>query len=112
MDRSGAMVEGDMARRQVESEWDILERESKTFRGQRPELAKINVGLMFKGAVPPRKQHAEFMEEIAACVRDHAAELTAEDRRYWPRDFSAPLMREYLRTLCLRTDQFAVWHSN
>jgi hypothetical protein len=109
---SGATVEGGMERRQVESEWEILQRASETFRGQWPELAKINVGLMFRGAVPPRKQHAGFMEEIAAFVRGHGAELTAVDREYWLQDFSTSLMREYLRTLYLRTDQFAVWHSN
>jgi hypothetical protein len=109
---SGATVEGGMKRRQVESEWDILQRASETFRGQRPELAEINVRLMFRGAVPPRRQHAAFMEEIAAFVRDHATELTAEDRGYWTPVFSTPLMREYLSALYLRTDQFAVWYSN
>jgi hypothetical protein len=112
MYRSGATVEGGMERRQVESEWDILQRESEIFRDQRPELAKINVGLMFRGAVPPRKRHGEFMMEIAAFVREHAAELMAEDRVYWPQDFSTRLMREYLSALYLRIDEFAVWHSN
>jgi hypothetical protein len=61
MYRSGATVDGGMERRSVESEWDVLQRAADTFRGERPELSDINVGLMFSGPVPPRRQHAEFV---------------------------------------------------
>jgi hypothetical protein len=110
--QSGATVDGGTERRKVESEWDILQRATDAFRSERPELRNINVGLMFIGPVPPRRQHAEFMEEIAAFIRDHAADLTSEDSTFWPPSFSTALMRAYLRTLYLRVDQYAVWHSN
>jgi hypothetical protein len=38
--------------------------------------------------------------------------MTSQDVTYWPHEFSAPLMRTYLRTLYLRVDRFAVWYSN
>jgi hypothetical protein len=66
MYQSGSTVDDGTERRKVESEWDLLQRASETFRSERPELRNINVGLMFRGAVPPRRQHLEFMEEIAA----------------------------------------------
>jgi hypothetical protein len=84
MYRSGEVVGGSMTRRQVESEWDIYR--------ERLRVSGINgpdtVGLMFKGAVPPRKQLAAFMEEIVAFVGDHTAELTARDNTYWHDQFS------------------------
>ena len=110
--QSGATVDGGTARRKVESEWDLLQRASETFRDARPELRDINVGLMFSGPVPPRRQHAKFMEEIAAFVRDHAANLTSKESTFWLPSFSTPLMRDHLRTLYLRVDKYAVWHSN
>jgi hypothetical protein len=110
--QSGATVDGGTERRKVENEWDLLHRASETFRDGRPELRNINVGLMFSGPVPPRRQHAEFIEEIAAFIPGHATELTSEDSAYWPPSFSSTLMRAYLRTLYLRVDQYAVWHSN
>jgi hypothetical protein len=110
--QSGATVDGGTERRKVESEWDLLQRASETFRGAHPEFREINVGLMFSGSVPPRRQHAKFMEEIAAFIHDHAADLTSDDSTFWPPSFSTPLMRAYLRTLYLRVDQYAVWHSN
>ena len=110
--QSGATVDGGTERRKVESEWDILQRASDAFRSEHPVLRNINVGLMFTGQVPPRREHAEFMEEIATFIRDHAAKLTSEDSTFWPPSFSTALMRAYLRTLYLRVDQYAVWHSN
>lgn len=110
--QSGATVDGGTERRKVESEWDILQQASEGFRAARTELRDINVGLMFSGPVPPRKHHAEFMEEIATFIRDCVADLTSQDTTFWPPSFSSPLMRGYLRTLYLRVDQYAVWHSN
>jgi hypothetical protein len=110
--RSGATVEDGTGRRAVESEWDRLKVASDQFRSEHPELHNINVGLMFSGSVPPRRQHAAFMEEIATFIRGHADELKSHDTEYWPPSFSTPLMCSYLRTLYLRRDRFAVWHSN
>jgi hypothetical protein len=67
---------------------------------------------MFWGPVPPRKQHAEFIAEVAAFIRAHAGELQSGEAEYWPPAFSTPLMRTYLRTVYLRRDCHAVWHSN
>jgi hypothetical protein len=112
MYRSGATVDDGMGRRQVESEWELLKAASDRFRSDHPELRNINVGLMFAASVPPRKQHAEFIAEIAGFVRDHANELSSGDLTFWPPSFTAPLTRAFLRTLYLRTDRFAEWHSN
>jgi hypothetical protein len=101
-----------MGRRLVENEWELLKAASDRFRSEHPELRDINVGLMFAASVPPRKQHAEFMAEIAAFVRDHASELSSQNLTFWPPSFAAPLMCAFLRTLYLRTDRFAEWHSN
>src|SRR5260370_28433886 len=58
--RSGATVDDGSQRRPVENECKRLREAEDTFRAQRPDLQFINVGLMFKGAVPPRRQHAAF----------------------------------------------------
>src|SRR4051812_22385005 len=68
MYRSGATVDDGTGRRQVESEWELLKAASDRYRSEHPELHGINVGLMFAASVPPRKQHAEFMAEVAAFV--------------------------------------------
>jgi hypothetical protein len=112
MYRSGATVEDGTGRRQVENEWELLKVASDRFRGDHPDFRDINVGLMFTASVPPRRQHAEFIAEIAAFVRDHATELSSNDLTFWPPSFASPLMRRFLRTLHLRTDRFAEWHSN
>ena len=112
MYRSGDIVEGGAERRQAEAEWAKLLSASHAFRSARPELRDINVGLMFKGPMPQRRRHADFMEKIAAFIRLHRNDLKSSDTDYWPRDFSTPLMREYLQTLYLRVCQYAVWHTS
>ena len=112
MYRSGDTVEGGGGRRQVESEWDKLKAASDAFRSAHPELRDVNVGLMFHGPVPSRRQHAEFLDEIAAFIRSHRDDLDSSDVEYWPPSFSTPLMRTHLQTLFLRIDRYAVWHSN
>ena len=109
---SGDVVDDGHGRRQVESEWDKLESVSKAFRAAQPKLRDINVNLMFSGAVPPQRQHTDFMEEIAAFIGAHRHELRSEDTAYWPWNFSTPLMTAHLRALYLRVEPFAVWHSN
>jgi hypothetical protein len=106
------MVDGGMGRRIVESEWDRLAQAADAFRSEHPNIRDLNVGLMFRGPVPPRRQHAEFIAEVAAFIRGQAAELQSEDMEYWPPAFSSPLMLAYLRTLYLRRDRYAVWYSN
>jgi hypothetical protein len=112
MYQSGATVEDGRGRRQVESEWDQLKAAGDAFRRNRPELADVNVGLTFRASVPPRRQHAAFLEEIAAFVRGHASKLNDQDLECWPPSFSTPLMQTYLRTLYLRKDRFAEWYTN
>lgn len=112
MYQSGTTDEAGIGRRQVESEWEILEQATRKFQALRADLRNINVGLMFRSAVPARKQHQAFMAEIAAFIRVHAHELTTRDAEFWPPQFSSPLMAQYLRTLYLRVDEYAVWHSN
>ena len=91
---------------------ELLKAASDAFRSQHSDLRNINVGLMFKDTVPPRRQHAAFLEEIASFVRGRAAELTSHDLECWPPSFPTPLMRAFLCTLYIRQDPFAEWHSN
>ncbi|MHB8267487.1 hypothetical protein [Bradyrhizobium sp.] len=112
MYRSGATVEDGAGRRQVENEWELLKTASDRFRNENPEFRHVNVGLMFTASVPPRRQHAEFITEIATFMRDHASELSSNDITFWPPSFNSSLMRTFLRTLYLRKDQYAEWHSN
>lgn len=108
---SGATVDDGTERRPVESEWERLKAAADAFRAQNSDLRDFNIGLMFKGMVPPRKQHAAFIDEIAAFARSRVAELSSE-RTYWPPSFASPLMQTYLRTLYLRLDPYAEWYSN
>jgi hypothetical protein len=62
---SADVVDGGYARRQVESEWDKLRLASQSFCTTHPDLRDINVNLIFAGPVPPQRQHADFLEEIA-----------------------------------------------
>ena len=112
MYRSNATVEDGAGRRQVENEWELLKVAADRTRNACPDLRDINVGLMFAASVPQRKQHADFIAEIATFVSDHASELSSSDITFWPPSFTSPLMRAFLRTLYLRRDQFAEWHSN
>lgn len=109
--RSGASVDDGSQRRPVENEWERLKAASDAFRDQHDDLRDISIGLMFKAAVPPRRQHGAFLDEIAAFVRSHAAELTPESRAYWPPAFATPLMQNYLRTSYLRKDPYAEWYT-
>jgi hypothetical protein len=111
--QSGAILEDGTERRPVENEWERLKLAADTFRRQNnPELREINAGLMFRGKVPPRRDHAAFLDEIATFALTHLGELTAEDRAYWPSDLASPVMQAYLRTLYLRKDQYPEWYSN
>jgi hypothetical protein len=67
---------------------------------------------MFAGLVPPKRQHAEFIAEIAAFANEQARKLSSENLTFWPQSFSSPLMRQFLRALFLRRDQYAEWYSS
>jgi hypothetical protein len=109
---SSDTVDGGHRRRQVESEWDKLQAAARAHCTTRPELRDINVGLYFRGPVPPRRQHIDFIKEVADFIAAHRHELRSEDLDYWPPTISTPLMVEYLQVLYLRVDRYAVWHSN
>ncbi len=110
--RSGDTAEDGTPRRAVEAEWEKLKRSVDALRSQRVELADMNIGLMFRDSLPPGGQHNAFLEEIVGFVRNHAAEITQQDREYWPPAFPSPLMQAYLRTLYLRRDPHADWYTN
>jgi len=112
MYRSGTTVDGGFPHRTVESEWERLQRLTRIFQVEHPDLRQMNVGLMFKSEVPPRNEHQAFIEEIAGFIRQHASELGAKDTGFWEPHFSSPLMGRYLRTLYLRINEFAEWYSN
>lgn len=110
--QSGDVASAGISRRQVESEWEALQREAIAFRESQADLANINVGLMFESVVPPRREHRAFISEIAAFISLNMTDLGLEDSEFWPGQFSSPLMAKYLRTLIVRTDRFATWYSN
>ena len=112
MYRSGDVIEGGTGRRQVENEWELLKAAADGYREANPEFRNISVGLMFAGPVPPKRRHAEFIAEIAAFVSEQASELSLESQTFWPQSFTSPLMRQFLRTLFLRHDQYAEWYSS
>jgi hypothetical protein len=112
MYRSGDTVEDGMGRRQVENEWELLKVAADRFRDQNPEFRDINVGLMFTASVPPRRQYAEFIAEVASFIRDHAGALSPQDQTFWPQQFTSPLMSKFLQSLHLRKGQRAEWDSN
>jgi hypothetical protein len=66
----------------------------------------------FSGAIPPRRQHVEFIKEVADFIVAHRHELGSEDVDYWPPTISTPLMLKYLQVLYLRVDQYPTWHCN
>jgi hypothetical protein len=67
---------------------------------------------MFNDVVPARREHQEFMQEVAAFIRSRVNEITSETRAFWSQQFISPLMKKYLRTLNLRTSEFAEWYSS
>jgi hypothetical protein len=109
---SGDTVDRGHGRRQVESEWDKLKAAALAYCARRPELRDINVGLFFRGPVPPRKQHGDFIKEVADFISAHRHELRSEETEYWPPVISTLLMVEYVQVLYLRVDQYATWYSN
>lgn len=110
--QSNTSMDGRLGRRQVESEWERLDKAIEAFRQARPELRDLNVGLMFHGAGPPRGVHQAFMEEVAAFALGRAVGLTDRDVELWPPAFTSPLMSKYLRTVYLRRCEYARWYSN
>lgn len=112
MYRSGDKVEDGTGRRLVENEWELLKATADAFREAKPKFRDISVGLMFAGPVPPKRQHTEFITEIAAFAGEHAGELSSENLTFWPHNFTSPLMRQFLRTLFLSHDQYAEWYSS
>jgi hypothetical protein len=112
MYRSGDTVDDGMCRRQVENEWEFLKIATDRFLDQNLQFRDINVGLMFAASVPPRKQHPEFIGEIAGFIRDHADALSSQDQTFWPQQFTTPLMGRFLQSLHLRKGKAAEWHSN
>src|SRR5258708_27178134 len=110
--QSDAIVNDGTKLRLVESEWERLKAAADAFRHERRELREINIGLMFKDRVPSWRDHAAFLEEVAAFVRTHFADLRSQTRAYWPQEFSSPLMVSHLRTLLLRKGQHPEWYSN
>ncbi len=112
MYQSGDAVEGGLPRRAVENEWDVLKNAADAFRAIHPKIRDVSVGLMFSGAVPPRKHHQAFIDEVLAFAKAHESEWTCTRSAYWPRQFPSPLMRGYLRTLYLRHDEYAEWYSS
>jgi len=111
MFQSGATVEGSAAnRRQAEAEWEKLLSAANAYRSAHPELRDINVILGFSGALPPRRQHADFIAEIASFIHSRREQLRPQDTDFFARDFSSPLMRSHLQVLHLRICSYAIWY--
>src|SRR5262249_46940125 len=98
-------------RRAAESGWDLLKAAAQEFWSQHDDLRAVNVGVMFKGRVPRRRDHHAFIEEVAAGVRHHIAKIRPEKQSFFP-SASSPLMHRYLERLVLRTGPYAEWYSS
>jgi len=112
MYQSGTTVGAGFGQRQVESAWESLQLASREFRAAQADISNVSLGLMFNDVAPARKEHQAFMEEIAAFIRSHTGAITSDSTAFWPHQFTLPLMRKYLRTLYLRTCDFAEWYTN
>ena len=110
--QSGTMTDDGVDLRKVEGEWLKFEAASVDFRRARSCLHDLNVGLIFKGSMPPRRDYLRFMEEIATFAEDRSAEVGSEGRDFWAHDFASALMRQYVRTLHLRPGKYPEWFSN
>jgi len=108
---SEEVIEGKVKRRAAESEWERLKAAAKGFWSQYDDLRNVNVGVMFKGRVPGRRDHRAFIEEVAAVVRQHLGKLRPEKQNFFP-SASSPLMHRYLERLVLRTNRYAEWYSS
>jgi hypothetical protein len=93
----------------VEAVWESLQLASRGFRAAQPDISKVAVGLMFYNVVPPRGEHQQFMEEIAAFIRSQ--EIRSEPTRFLSHEFASPLIKKYLHTLVLNKSEFAEWLS-
>jgi hypothetical protein len=73
--QSGTTTDDGVDLRKIEGEWQRFEAASVQFRQARPHLQDLNAGLFFKASLPPRRDYAAFMEEIAAFALKHSARL-------------------------------------
>jgi hypothetical protein len=112
MCQSGTMVGAGFRRRQAESASEGLLLASREFRAAQADIRNVNAGLMFNDVVPARKEQQEFIEELAAFIRSRINEIRSDTTAFWSRQFTSPLMKKYLRTLNLRTCEFAEWYSS
>jgi hypothetical protein len=98
-------------RRQIEAEWDVLRHASREFQAAQPDIRNINVRLMFNHVVPRKKEHKNFIEEVAAFIRGRN-EIGSKLTGFPALHFTSPLMKKYLKVLYLRTSEFAEWDSS
>jgi hypothetical protein len=112
MFQSGTIVGAGLSPRQVESAWEQLEKASRAFRADNPDIGDVNVGLMFKAVAPGRQEQPACLAEVAAFIRARAGILTEANQAFWAWQFTSPLMGKYLQTLHLRRSEFAEWYSN
>jgi hypothetical protein len=111
MFQSGAFVEGSNAnRRQAEAEWQKLEAAANAYRALNPDVMEINVILSFSGALPARRLHQDFINEIASFIRINRALLSENDTEFW--NFPTPLMRRHLTSVYLRVCPYAIWYTS
>jgi hypothetical protein len=107
----GTMTQ-DVPMRAVESEWERLYETAEKARKKSDDFRNLNVGVMFRDKVPPRKEHTHFIKEVFDFARAHRTRLSNRTMEFWPWDFQSPLLRTYLQTLYLRIDPYAQWFSN
>jgi hypothetical protein len=100
---SGVTTDG-VPMRAIENEWEQLQQSAETARKNSEEFRNLNVGVMFHGKIPSRKDHPRFIAEVFDFARAHRADLNDGRKRYWRWDFHSPLLKEYLHNLHLRID--------
>ena len=110
--QSNMVTAENLSRRQVEAAWETFKRVVGTVQKDRPDLANLNVGLMYSGSGPAPAEHRAFIEEVLAFAAERAATLNDRDVSFWPHGFTSPLMKRCLRALNLRRCAHATWYSS
>ncbi|MDR3738074.1 MAG: hypothetical protein P4L40_03550 [Terracidiphilus sp.] len=112
-DKTVARVGGRaVKRRAVESEWEHLERSSRSFRWQHADLQDVYILFRFKNAVPPQTEHDVFFQEVLQFVRLKRDALGGEGVAFWMPDFQSRLIGKYLKDLILSRGTCSKWDSN
>ena len=88
--QSGGTLGNGIERRQVEAEWEAFRGEAHAFRDARPHLRDANVGVMFIGALPLRREWLALMHDIEALIASGVSPEGPNHETYRPHQVTTP----------------------